>query len=642
MTRLPAFPLITTDPYFSVWAPADRFTDCETAHWCGKPQPIHASVTVDSETYRIVGLSDAPAMKTVDILVTPCTTTAVYANEKVRVELSFTVPFLPDDFDRLSTPICLIRAEVKSLDGDRHKIGVRIGLSDRMCYNTGEKPELAALSMNYEDIRMMALGRIEQKILCHSGDSVTIDWGYLYLGTVHGEVTYDNEELCVEAAGEAGQKPAAFRFLAGYDDIASILYYGLPCKSWYARSGKTMVTAMRETLRGFDGLMEKTAALDRRVIADAKAAGGEEYVQIVCAAWRHVFAAHKLIADGEGKPVLISKENNSNGCAATVDVSYPSTPLFLKYCPELVNALCRPVLKFAHMDVWQHYDFAPHDVGRYPIVNGQVYGNNGVYDVRGKCAHQPPFYLMSAESEMYTFRNQMPVEESGNMLIMMYCAVHYGADTELIKNNADLMERWVKYLIDFGEDPGEQLCTDDFAGHLNHNVNLSAKALVGVACYARILELLGKDGSAYRKKAEEMAAGWYRRAYHPDGTYLTFDGKGWSMKYNLAWDKALGLRLFDDAFYSFESQSYLKRIDSFGLPLDNRSAYTKSDWELWCASFADENVKKAIISAVAEYLRKSESRVAFSDWYYTDSGKYVQFKARSVQGGLFMPILMNR
>ena len=84
----------------------------------------------------------------------------------------------------------------------------------------------------------------------------------------------------------------------------------------------------------------------------------------------------------------------------------------------------------------------------------------------------------------------------------------------------------------------------------------------------------------------------------------------------------------------------MNRINEFGLPLDNRKTYTKSDWELWCAGMSsDQEVRQAIIDAVAHYLEKSATRVAFSDWYDTISGKYEQFKARSVQGGLFMPFL---
>lgn len=77
--------------------------------------------------------------------------------------------------------------------------------------------------------------------------------------------------------------------------------------------------------------------MDETVSDDAQKAGGQDYEDIVNAAWRHTFAAHKLIATPKGEMAFLSKENDSNGCIGTVDVSYPSIPLFLHYYPELVN-----------------------------------------------------------------------------------------------------------------------------------------------------------------------------------------------------------------------------------------------------------------------------------------------------------------
>ena len=64
---------------------------------------------------------------------------------------------------------------------------------------------------------------------------------------------------------------------------------------------------------------------------------------------------------------------------------------------------------------------------------------------------------------------QMPVEECGNMLIMLEAARAFGADKALADQYRSLLDNWVKYLVQYGEDPAEQLCTDDFAGHLAHN-----------------------------------------------------------------------------------------------------------------------------------------------------------------------------
>jgi len=207
------------------------------------------------------------------------------------------------------------------------------------------------------------------------------------------------------------------------------------------------------------------------------------------------------------------------------------------------------------------------------------------------------------------------------------------------------LKKWNQYLLEFGADPGEQLCTDDFAGHLNHNVNLSVKAIMGIEAYARIAEQLGEteEAAKYHVKAKEMAEDWEKRAYTGDHYALVFDNKDtWSLKYNLVWDKFWGSNLFSKEVYEKELAYYVQKTNPFGTPLDSRSAYTKSDWILWCAAMAeDKEQAEKLINPVANYLENTVSRVPFSDWYYTDSSKYVHFIARSVQGGIFMPMLFG-
>ena len=165
----------------------------------------------------------------------------------------------------------------------------------------------------------------------------------------------------------------------------------------------------------------------------------------------------------------------------------------------------------------------------------------------------------------------MPVEECGNMLIMLEAGRAFGADPALAKQYRSLLDTWVQYLVKYGEDPDEQLCTDDFAGHLAHNVNLAAKAIIGVACYAR---LAGEE--SYAKQAKTMAEHLLEKIGDKGNTPLTLDGQGWSMKYNLLWDKVLGLGLMPESFYAAETASYLPRINTYGLPLDSRADYTLS------------------------------------------------------------------
>ena len=213
---------------------------------------------------------------------------------------------------------------------------------------------------------------------------------------------------------------------------------------------------------------------------------------IVNAAWRHTFAAHKLIATPKDEMAFLSKENDSNGCIGTVDVSYPSIPLFLQYCPELVNALCRPGAGICLNAGVGLRIFAPHDVGRYPLATGQVYAARR--HRRSARACYPPYYLYPAGTDVCGRPRTRCRWKSAAI-----CSSCWRPPAPLARtphwpsSTARCWTTGSSILVQYGEDPAEQLCTDDFAGHLAHNVNLAAKAIVGVACYAR---LTGDESSA--------------------------------------------------------------------------------------------------------------------------------------------------
>ncbi|MDR2095704.1 MAG: DUF4965 domain-containing protein, partial [Treponema sp.] len=432
-------------------------------------------------------------------------------------------------------------------------------------------------------------------------------------------------------------------FAAAYDDVASINYFGEFRRGYWAREGKTILRVIEEGLRDYPGIRERCRAFDKELAAGAEAAGGPDYAAILNLAYRQSIAAHKLITDEHGEAVFVSKECFSNGCAATVDVSYPSTPLFLLYNPELVKGMLRPILRFARQPVWT-YDFAPHDAGRYPHLTGQVYGlaKEGMKNTEA----YPPYYAFPANAALYDFRYQMPVEECGNMLIMMAAVARAEGNADFSLPHLDVAKKWVRYLIEYGEDPGEQLCTDDFAGHLAHNCNLSAKAVMGIEAYAILLDMSGDSAGAgeYHAKAQAMASVWLKNTGRGDHTALVFDKQeGWSLKYNLVWDLLFKSRLFPPELFASELAWYTAGQNAYGVPLDSRRDYTKSDWILWAAAFASGKAEReALIKPVAAFLRDSPDRVPFSDWYDTVNAKHYHFQNRSVQGGLFMPLLADK
>ena len=231
------------------------------------------------------------------------------------------------------------------------------------------------------------------------------------------------------------------------------------------------------------------------------------------------------------------------------------------------------------------------------------------------------------------------------MLVMEAAsAIALGGDVSFAKEHWDVLSGWVRYLEKYGEDPENQLCTDDFAGHLAHNCNLSIKAIVGVACFG-ILNRFAGDEEAYAHylaEAKEMALSWAKRASNGDGSYrLAFDRPGtFSMKYNAVWDKLFGTEIFPSEVLSSELFTNFKHINAYGMPLDNRSDYTKSDWLVWTATLLrDEDDFERFIEPLWQAYHHTESRVPLTDWYFTTTAKQRGFQNRTVQGGLFIRLL---
>jgi len=629
--RAPAYPLITIDPYFNVWSAADHPAETDTVHWTDKPITMSIIANVDGKDYRLVGKYASEEIPEANLTSVDCnafSTVYSYLISGAKIELKFTSPIIPDDLYMLSRPISYLEVTKDTCDCRRHEVSVRVEVSEEICMNLkGDSAvEIEKLELGkYSSIKM---GSTEQKVLERNGDDLRIEWGYFYLTGI-GETYYRVDSEGVNFVGIKSEVKSSLVLTFAYDDIQSIQYFGKNLKSYWNKDGAKITDEILKAHGDYRHVLRKCDAIAEKLFCDAVRAGGEKYAEICELSFRQAISAHKLALDENGEVLFISKECFSNGCAATVDVSYPSIPLFLIYNPELVKGMMRPIYKYASSEEWA-FDFAPHDAGRYPHLNGQVYGNNRL-------------------------EKQMPVEECGNMLIMEMAVAVATKDASFAAEHIDILDNWVKYLIDNGRDPANQLCTDDFAGHLAHNCNLSLKAIMGIVGYAIIKGMLG-DKRAKRKyisMARDMALDWEKRASNGDGSYrLAFDRPGTSStKYNIVWDKLLGTQIMPKSVIESEVASYRAHMHPYGLPLDNRKPYTKSDWLIWTATLAaNRDTFEDMVAPLWDAYNSMQSRVPMTDWYYTVTGQHTtyfsngdkidkSFRNRTVVGGHFIKLL---
>jgi hypothetical protein len=653
--RPPAMPLITHDPYFSIWSASDKLTDSDTTHWTGAPQPITGIARIDGKAFRFMGRHpDAiPAMEQTGSSITPTHTRYQFRQSGVTLELTFFTPAIMSDLDVLSRPVTYLTWSVRATDGATHHVSVLLDADPLIAVNDRSQ-QVTSFRNQTTLLNVLSVGSHDQNILNRSGDNLRIDWGYFHLAIPKDEgstaaIATDAAKAFADTGrlpasdsmgtpqpasqgsphlaaslefGSVGAHPATRHLLVSYTEGYAIQYLERNLRPYWQRDNMPVEQMLDGAEEQYSALDKRADAFDAKLTADLTKVEGEHYAAIAILAYRQTLAAHKLVADVNGNAMLFAKENFSNGCIATVDVLYPSAPFFLFFQPKLLEAQLLPVLEYSALARWR-FPFSPHDLGQYPLANGQVYGGGEK-----------------------TEEDQMPVEESGNMLILVDALAQAEGTAQLAERYWPQLTSWAQYLREKGLDPENQLTTDDFAGHVAHNSNLSIKAIEALAAYADLAHLLKHEDVAkdYDITAKGMAAKWVGMAQEGDHYKLAFNSPGtWSQKYNLVWDQVLEYNLFPKTVRETELAFYMGKINSYGLPLDNRADYTKLDWSVWTATLASTPEQfNAIIDPIYRWMNETPSRVPLTDWYDTKTGKQIGFQARSVVGGVYIKALSDK
>lgn len=640
--RPPAVPLVTSDPYLSIWSEANRLTDDVTRHWTHRPHSLVSLIRVDGKPFRLMGVEpkSIPALPQTGLTVTATRSIYRFANGQIAVDLTFMTPALPDDLDVYSRPITYLTWNIRAVDGRKHAVSLYDSTNSEICMNEPNQP-VEIRTEESGGLTSLRFGLVNQTVLRPAGDDTRINWGYGYAVTKSGQATNMigwSESLTSRFAGipysgtpsqpfldtvafafdlgKVGSTPVSRQVMIAYDEIWAIDYFGRKLPPYWRRNGMTPQRLFATAAKDYPKLLARCESFDAKIKADATKVGGAKYAQIVALSYRQCVAANGLAADAKGQPLLFTKENTSNGDIATVDVIFPMDPIWILLSPSLAKASLVSNFDYAASSHWK-FPNAPHDLGTYPLVFGRDDGGEG-----------------------------MPVEESGNMIILTDAIAHAEGNAKFATKWWPQLTQWAHYLEKYGLDPEDQLCTDDFMGHLAHNANLSVKAILALGAYGDLCKIRGDaaTGERYMRMARTDARHWMKVADAGGHSLLAFDKPNtWSQKYNLVWDSILGLNVFPASVAKQEIAYYKTLMQPYGLPLDSRTHLTKTDWTIWSATMAPKvSDFEGFIDPIYRYLNETTTRDPISDSYITDNVKSGGMHARPVIGGVFIRMLTDR
>ena len=650
--RPPAVPLAVRSMYLSTWSPSNSLAGTWPTFWTGKVNGMTGIVRVDGTPYVFCGApSGGYALATqVSLTLTATRSTYVLKAGGINLTVSFLSPVDPNNLQRQCVPMSYITLSAAANDGGSHTVSVYMDISGEWAHGDSTQ-QINWAQQTVGGMQVLTNQPTNPGVLGEYGDQAS--WGTVVWATdnVSGLSWQTGSDAVVRGNGAAGAlsntNDTGFRainnnwpvfgfnralgtvgsggsaqvvFVVGHVRTPAVSYLGTNYNAWWTKYWSTwqdMLTWFRNDLGPASSV---STATDNQVNAWAvEAVGGgtvgDQYAAICSLALRQAFGGTEMI-NHNGTPWVFLKEISSDGNVLTIDVTYPAFPAFLQLSPNYLQMLLAPIFDYVETHTYPK-QFAPHDLGSsYPNASGHLGG---------------------------TGEEDMPVEESANMLIMAGALIQRlpaAQATAYAQAHYTILHQWAQYLISALPDPGNQNQTDDFTGFIAHSSNLALKGIVGIAAMGQISLTAGNsaDAASFTSKAKSYIATWASSSQDGQHLRLAYDQSGtWSLKYNGFPDRLLNTNLVAPAIQAEEAAWYSGRTSTYGVLLDNRNDYTKTDWELWTAAFLQNQTatRNALITGIYNFANSSSSRVPFTDWYTVASANQRGFQNRPVIGGLF-------
>ncbi len=440
---------------------------------------------------------------------------------------------------------------------------------------------------------------------------------------------------------------------------------------------------------------------------DAFQSGAADYVDIVALSARQVMGATSFVGIPED-PIIFMKEISSDGNTQTIDVLFPAFPFFLYSNPNWLAYMLEPLIEHTLSGQYPN-KYAMHDIGSsFPNATGHPDGYDEYMPVE-ECGNILIMGLALVNSFRYQNKNlagdsgvaQSAADPASNSAAPKVFTLRFKDDPTVkyldvqesevqatenakkwVNRSYRLWKQWTGYLVDFSLQPENQLSTDDFAGWLALQTNLALKGIIGIHAMSKLAELVGneEDAKMYRNISKTYVAKWEDFGLSRDKTHakVAYDWYGsWTTLYNLYADSLLCFRVEpenrnntsfdlghpdkqkpmkppqDDGeigfvpkhIYKLQSDWYYNVRQKYGLPLDSRHLYTKTDWEFFAMAVSARSVREPILQSVAKWVNETVTNRPLTDLHMTEGrGEFPgpNFFARPVIGGHFAFLALER
>lgn len=663
--RPPAAPLIVRSPYLSTWQRSTVSPGTWQTFWNGDTTAMAGIVRIDGTSFVFAGdpsIGDTgAALEQTHLRLTATRSVFTLQSRGVQITLEYLSPIEPGDLKRQSIPMAWVLVIARSIDGASHDVSLYLDVTGEwLSGDPSQQFTWAPVSVPYRGGALQAwtMQLAEQQILTEIDNRT--QWGTIILATpqipglsyqsgpsgtvrmqfVDQGVLLDTDDTSYTSIGgdgypsfafaldlgQVGSHPRTRQFSLGQVRTPLVSYLGTPLQPLWTEYFSDWQRMLAFFHADIAGARRRANTLDAKVSADARKASGAKYEALCVLSLRQAYGATELAVGPDNTPWAFLKEISSDGDTSTVDVIFPASPVWIYLDPQYLSLLLRPIFGYPASGHWTAR-FAPHDLGPYPMASG--YPHNG--------------------------GENMPVEESGNMIIMAAAYTRAAPGTTALvylQANYRWLKRWADYLVATLPDPGLQNQTDDFAGKIAHSVNLALKGIVAVAAMGLIAHACGERADAihFRNKARQFIAYWLKHAQAPGHSHLGLTyrrpgrrNRAWGTTYNAYPDALLGTGLVPDSVAAEQAAFYRTKTNRFGLPLQTPHRYGKTDWEMWLAAWLHRHpIGQELIEREYRYANTTRSRVPFCDLYSTISGDQVYgFQARPVQGGIFALLALH-